>query len=242
MNRRQTAKAILAEDRDFGCYYVHSRYMGQDKPAKMSWWNVQCRECETHKVVSSTALRRTPTYCGSCTIKPRNYPLKAMTCAVCGKEGSVDSRRYVYYCSKLCQRGASSDRYNANRRASLLGTLKYMLIHVRSRSKRKGLPFDLDMEWLKEELVKNNFCCARSNLPLTPSREDKAGKRGIYPTTISLDKVDPTKGYTKDNVEVVCYLYNISKNKFTTEDVIEMAKGVLEKSGYLVLRKEGRSQ
>ena len=242
MSRRQTAKAILAEDRDFGCYYVHSRYIGADKSTKTSWWNAQCRECESYHVVSSTSLRRKPAYCVLCTAKPRNYPLKELPCAVCGTPGIVDTRRYVYYCSTRCRKDAANARYNSSRRSSLLGTLKQLLTQVRSRSKRKNLPFDLDMDWVELQLDNQELRCLRSGLILTPSREDLAGQHGIFPTTVSLDRLDSSKGYTKDNVEIVSYVYNIAKNRFTTEDVIEMAKGVLEKSGYLVLRKEGRSQ
>lgn len=177
MSRRQTAKAILAEDRDFGCYHVHSRYTGTDKSTKMSWWNAQCRECDSYHVVSSTSLRRQPAYCTSCTSKPRNYPLKEMSCAVCGNVGQVDTRRYVYYCSIECRRDAANERYNTSRRASLLGTLKQMLTHVKARSKKKNLEFDLDEAWLKQQLLTNNFCCARTGVPLTPSRSDETGKR-----------------------------------------------------------------
>lgn len=242
MGRRQTAKAILAEDRDFGCYYVHSRYSGEDKSTKMSWWNVQCKECDTHKVLSSTSLLRKPAYCSSCTNKPRNYPLKEMQCAACNNVGVVDSRRYVYYCSPRCRRDAANDRYNLSRRSSLLGTLKQLLTQAKTRSKRKNICFDLDMSWVQQQLDIYDLKCKRSGLRLTPSREDIAGQHGIHPTTVSLDRVDSSKGYTKDNTEIVSYIYNISKNRFTTEDVIEMSKGVLEKSGYIVLEKEGSRQ
>jgi len=38
----------------------------------------------------------------------------------------------------------------------------------------------------------------------------------------SLDRVDSSKGYTKDNVQLVCRIYNTAKGNGTKEDVMKM--------------------
>ena len=38
-------------------------------------------------------------------------------------------------------------------------------------------------------------------------------------TTASIDRIDSSKGYTKDNVQWVCYIYNAMKDEFSVKDV-----------------------
>jgi hypothetical protein len=43
----------------------------------------------------------------------------------------------------------------------------------------------------------------------------------------SLDRIDSTKGYTKDNIQVISRIANIMKNNATEQELISFAKGVL---------------
>lgn len=43
----------------------------------------------------------------------------------------------------------------------------------------------------------------------------------------SLDRIDSTRGYTKDNIQVISYKANRMKNDATEQELISFAKGVL---------------
>lgn len=50
--------------------------------------------------------------------------------------------------------------------------------------------------------------------------------RNFNPYTASIDRIDPSKGYTKDNVRIVCLIYNYCKNRFNEDTVIQFLKKV----------------
>lgn len=45
--------------------------------------------------------------------------------------------------------------------------------------------------------------------------------------TPSVDKIDPSRGYTEDNIQVVCWGYNLAKARFSDKEVIDFWKKVV---------------
>lgn len=73
-----------------------------------------------------------------------------------------------------------------------------MLIRAaRQRAKKAGLPMELDLEWAVERMVR----CELSGLPFN---EDP----GRHPRSRSIDRIDSSKGYTKDNSRMICWALN----------------------------------
>lgn len=96
---------------------------------------------------------------------------------------------------------------------------KALLAGVKSRSKIKGIECTIDL---------NDVCipekCPYLGIPLKQS----TGK-GKLDTSPSLDRIDPTKGYVKGNVEVISELANRMKNSATQEQLRTFAHSVLER-------------
>lgn len=91
-------------------------------------------------------------------------------------------------------------------------------------ARQRNLEFDIDQEFLWELFQKQNGKCALTgvNIKLDVVCEDKKDR------TASVDRIDPTKGYTKDNVQWVHKTINYMKMDFTQEEFIEMCKLVSE--------------
>jgi hypothetical protein len=80
-----------------------------------------------------------------------------------------------------------------------------------------------DMEFtLQPEDISIPDVCPYLQIPFIP-----LDKRLSY----SLDRIDSTKGYTKDNIQVISRLANKMKNDATKEELILFAKGVLNMHG-----------
>lgn len=91
--------------------------------------------------------------------------------------------------------------------------IRYLLNQVRYRAKKTGKEFDLT----KEELYVPEFCPILG-IPLFFTE----GKR--TDNSYSIDRIDNSKGYTKDNVRVISLAANIRKGDLTIEQVENLLK------------------
>ena len=154
------------------------------------------------------------------------------TCSKCGKEkyaplnfnkrvpkAHLNKHANLYYSEcKECKLNRSRVAYDTCK-----GRATELRSNGRKRSAKLGLPFDLEFDWLLSILEEG--VCQVTGIPF----ELSGGKvhKGNRPFTPSLDRTDPTKGYTMDNVKVVCWIYNGAKGVGTHEDVIKLAEALI---------------
>ena len=93
----------------------------------------------------------------------------------------------------------------------------YLLRHAKQRARKKNLEFSLT----EEDIILPEVC------PFFKVPFDRNTRKWAY----SLDRIDPAKGYTKDNIQVISQLANAMKWDSTPEELIQFAKAVLEKEG-----------
>lgn len=98
-----------------------------------------------------------------------------------------------------------------------------MVDYIRRRCDRLGYEFDLDRDWVFDKLFEG--VCEATGIPFHVEALGKDTRNRFAP---SIDRVDSTKGYTKDNCRMVIYQYNACKGPWKDSDVIEFAKRVLE--------------
>lgn len=110
------------------------------------------------------------------------------------------------------------DRVDPERRARRLNTW------TRSRAKKMGLEFDLTAEFILGLLLVGKCPVTGIDFVLT---EKEGGKKGTDPFAPSLDRIDPHRGYTQDNVRLVAYIYNCAKSEHSDQDVERMARAIL---------------
>jgi hypothetical protein len=87
------------------------------------------------------------------------------------------------------------------------------LSNIKRRAKQKGIDFDLTIED-----IRNVSIC-----PVFGFKLERANGSGGKPNSPSVDRIDPTKGYTKDNVQVISQLANNMKQDATPEQLLMFA-------------------
>lgn len=198
----------------------------------------RCRHCGREAYIDSYQLRKNMgAGCGKCYTLRRTYDTHERPCSICGCSVSVRSNysdSYTVVCrSPACVRSKSAAT-SANRRSrSVEELLRCLLIQVRSRSKRKGIDFDLDEEWVCTTLAAQQGKCALTGVTLLASHP--IGKRRGHKHTASIDKIDPDKGYTKDNCWLISYIANVAKNAHSVEDLMEFATDLLRNNGAVIV-------
>ena len=105
---------------------------------------------------------------------------------------------------------------------SLEHRLRYVIQLGIGRAKKKQIAWNLSLEFLMQLWEKQGGICVYSGVPL--SYEDN------HPHTVSLDRIDSSKGYTEDNVQFVCTIVNYVKQRFDEGVFFDFCKSVTQHS------------
>jgi hypothetical protein len=131
------------------------------------------------------------------------------TCADCAKKSSrVDKRTHPERTS------ATFKNWRDTRRG-------FALVNVaRHRAKKRGLPCDLDPQNIQDR-IETGFC----ELTGIPFALDKPRSWNAP----SLDRIDSTKGYTRENTRVVLYALNVMANTWGPGRILEIAAAIVKR-------------
>jgi hypothetical protein len=188
-----------------------------------------CPKCEHEKdrsefYTNKASLDGLTTYCKKCDYKKTKEYI----------DNHKDERN-EYYRKKYAEDSTGSKKaqkkWNEKNRESRLKYFKgyreenlekfmrsRLICGARERSKKKNLDFNIDYEWIDEQLSKK---CPRTGWDFVYEANS--------PRKPSIDRIDSSKGYTKDNCQLVCVIYNYAKNMWTDKDVILLAEALLNK-------------
>lgn len=138
------------------------------------------------------------------------------TCTLCG-EGKPSTEFYTELrnkdqltsrCKECHKSVAKSARAKPRIRASLL------VGGARHRAQAKGLPFELDNEWALERLLAGVCEVTGKEFCLKPPA--RGASRNLW--SPSIDRVDSSLGYTRENSQMVVTGYNLLKGDCSEDD------------------------
>jgi hypothetical protein len=114
---------------------------------------------------------------------------------------------------------------------ALSNPIKYrastLLSGARSRAKAKGIDCNLTLAWIEKRLQDGICECTGIDFHIR-----EYSKKDVYipihPHSPSLDQIEPSGGYTMDNVQIVCDQFNKMKNDRSMEQTFYVAKKFVE--------------
>jgi hypothetical protein len=126
------------------------------------------------------------------------------------------------YCSAACRKsywnkvtfasGRTSEKHNER-------PDKMMLRSAKHRAKKKGLPFNIDLS----DIVIPKVCPV-----LGIELKANAGNGGVSRGSPSLDRIIPSLGYVKGNVQVISNATNLLKGDSTSDEMLLFAGWVIK--------------
>jgi hypothetical protein len=102
------------------------------------------------------------------------------------------------------------------------------LANSRNRAKKRGIDFDLSREYIKSLFDEQDGKCYYSGIPLNIVKESAEAVHD--PLKMTLDCIDPAKGYIKGNVVWCAYCVNAFKQKMNTDQMVEICKEIVKTS------------
>ena len=113
--------------------------------------------------------------------------------------------------------------YNKELLRTVSGALRNLYHNSKSRcnvrSRRKQVPHDITIDDIFSMWEAQQGICARTGMLMST---DYRGDRKRHIKRVSLDRIDSSGGYTKNNIQLVCSAYNYAKNDGSDEEVREV--------------------
>jgi len=145
------------------------------------------------------------------------------TCSTCNRELPLnkenfyrrnDSQTGFQHRCKSCLK-KDPKRYNRLiKKDNLELFLKDSFYAARNRAIKKGLKFNLTIEYLLTLWNMQEGKCALTSLQMTHTILE-----GKIKTNVSIDKINPKLGYTKNNIQLVCNIINIMKSNMSIKEL-----------------------
>lgn len=104
------------------------------------------------------------------------------------------------------------------------GIVYYLNNSCRQNAKNNNVTFNLTREFIRLLIDAQNWKCCRTGIEFTLN----VGS-GRMPFGPSIDRKNPSYGYEIWNIQIVCMMYNLCKNKWSDDEVIIFAKALMEK-------------
>ncbi len=104
------------------------------------------------------------------------------------------------------------------------GIVTVLLNYARDRARRGDLAFELDRAFVEQKL--DAGVCELTGLPLEPGPSDK---HRVAPMAPSLDRIVPSKGYTKANTRMVCFAVNRARSDWGDAVLLRIAQALVDR-------------
>ncbi len=167
------------------------------------------------------------TKCGKSKTEDCFYKRKSKSEALMSKcKECTTTASMIKYAETCEEKRAAMRAYYANNKATISAArkvrresdlevkIKHLLRNAEQRAKEKGFDFNLTFDFVLKMFEKQEGLCFYTGTPLELKGENR----------LSIDRKNPSKGYTEDNINLVCLRVNYMKRDIQHDAFIDFCK------------------
>lgn len=154
--------------------------------------------------------------------------LRCSTCKMYHDPSCFDSntsKAHRDYKDGVCKSCKSMAAKNRKMQKYTADPLRRMLVErvagAKDRCKRSNVFIDITLDDLFYLWDRQDGKCAISRIPMTYTMGE-----GRTPTNVSIDQIEPSKGYTLQNIQLVCMAVNQIKSDMSMEELLTFCKAI----------------
>lgn len=187
------------------------------------WFRCECgtrkkilsHHVKANKVMSCGCKHKKQYCCSKCNTKNPNR-FTGTNKSICQKCVIIRRKKQIQASPDLQKRCTHNVRRSQQKNVSAFLIRK--LSYTRGRAKKRMLKFEIDSAFLTKLWQKQNGACAITGIKMTYSYNNLK--------TISIDRIDNFKGYTEDNVQLVCKAINLGKSQHQNSEMLEFIEEI----------------
>lgn len=155
--------------------------------------------------------------------------IRSKICEYCNKKYET-KRGNQRFCSHECSVKYSQDVMGMQKslpktNRDIRTTIVSLVNSAKHRCAIKGIEFNISKEWI-------DSVCIQETCPITNLKFTNDIVNGVRaPTNRSIDRINLNKGYTDDNIRLVCIWANVARNEWGDEVLIKMCRAVVNGNG-----------
>lgn len=93
---------------------------------------------------------------------------------------------------------------------------RYFSSNLIRKAKKRNLPFEITPAYVDLIFERQDFKCAYTGIDLVGCNDFSDARQ--YEKTASVDRIDSSKGYVKDNIQIVHKVVNMMKGNMSDDD------------------------
>ena len=147
-------------------------------------------------------------------------------CPQCGESQSYLRKNYAeesLRLGKVCKKCSNRNTDNSHR-GWYRGIRVSWFNKFKSSAEVRQIPWSLTLDDVADTMEKQSSVCTLTGWDI--SFPDWGHHQGA---SASIDRIDSSAGYTKDNIQLVVRKVNMMKQQYTQEEFIEVCKAVADK-------------